>query len=148
MSELFNALRNTGLPVGLITNGASDIQRTKLDALGIEDWFNVIVVSGEVGKAKPDASIFEVALNELGLEPHDVWHIGDNLEADVAGAKAAGLTAVWLNRSGRLRRESDTEPHIEIRTLSQLLKEFPILASGTGPESLERATKKEEENRR
>ena len=87
----------------------------------MEYWFDVVVISGEVGFAKPDASIFRLALNKLPVEPENVWHVGDSLTTDVAGAKAAGLTAVWLNRSGLVRRESDPEPDLEIRSLSNLM---------------------------
>jgi len=108
------------LPLALITNGASDTQRDKLRVLGIEDQFHAVVISGEVGLLKPDASIFNLALDRLGVSPESVWHAGDNLMTDVAGAKAAGLTAVWLNRSGVVRQEGDPEPDYEIASLASL----------------------------
>ncbi len=66
--------------------------------LGIEQMFDVVVISGEVGVAKPDASVFAFALHKLGVEKENAWHVGDSLRTDVAGALGAGLTAVWLNR--------------------------------------------------
>jgi HAD superfamily hydrolase (TIGR01549 family) len=118
--ELFASAKRARVPLALITNGASDTQRDKLRVLDLEHWFDVIVISGEVGIAKPDASVFDLALNKLPVERENVWHVGDSLTADVAGAKAAGLTAVWINRSGRVRSESDPEPDLEIRSLSNL----------------------------
>jgi putative hydrolase of the HAD superfamily len=118
--ELFAAAKRARVPLALITNGASDTQREKLRVLGIEHWFEVVVISGEVGIAKPDPSAFDLALNKLLVERENVWHVGDSLTTDVAGAKAAGLTAVWINRSGRVRREGDPEPDLEIRSLSNL----------------------------
>ncbi len=109
------------VPLALITNGASDTQRDKLRALGIESWFDNIVISGEVGAAKPASTIFELALGNLTVDKEAVWHIGDNLATDVAGANAAGLTSIWLNRTGVLRTEDDPEPDIEIRLLSDLI---------------------------
>ncbi len=106
--------------IALVTNGASDTQRANLRVLGIERYFEAIVISGEVGVAKPDRRIFGMALRELGVEPENVWHIGDDLRTDVAGAHAAGLTAVWLNRSGRLWSEGDPEGNYEIRSLTAL----------------------------
>jgi|SRR3990172_2563967 len=104
----------------LITNGASDTQREALRVLGIEHYFGAVIISGEVGIAKPDASVFRLALDKLGVEPEAVWHVGDSLRNDVAGAKAASLAAVWLNRSGIPRREADPKPDYEIRSLAEL----------------------------
>ncbi len=119
--ELFTELRRARLPLALITNGASDAQRGKLRALGIEHWFDAVVISGEVGIAKPDTSVFNLALDKLAVERENVWHVGDSLTTDVAGAKAAGLTAVWLNRRGLSRREGDPEPDVESRSLSNVM---------------------------
>ncbi|MCY3647733.1 MAG: HAD family hydrolase [Chloroflexi bacterium] len=127
--EFLEAAREAGLPLALITNGPTDLQRSKLGTLGIDHWFGVVAISGEVGVAKPDPAIFEHALLGMGLEREGVWHVGDNLATDVAGARAAGLTAVWINRTGAPRRESDPEPDLEITSLSELL---PFLAGSGG----------------
>lgn len=126
--DLLEAARAAGVPLAIITNGPSDTQRTKVAALGIEPWFRTVVISGEVGVAKPETAIFEAALRGLGVEEQGAWHVGDNLGTDVAGANAAGLTSVWLNRRGALRAASHPEPDVEIRSLSELI---PLLA-GTG----------------
>lgn len=118
--DLFAWAKRAGVRLALITNGASDSQRHKLRALQIERQFDAIVISGDIGIAKPDPSIFDVALGKLAVRRQYVWHVGDDLMTDVAGAKAAGLTAVWLNRTGRSRREIDPEPDVEITTLSNL----------------------------
>lgn len=118
--ELLDFVDELDLPVALVTNGASDVQREKLDVLGIEDRFVAVVVSGELGAAKPDALPFETALSALGTSPSDTWHVGDNLSKDVAGARGAGLVAVWLNRSGRPRDAGAPEPDLEIRSMHQL----------------------------
>jgi len=120
VQELFTLVQ-TRLPLALITNGASDTQRENLRVLGIEDQFRAIVISGEVGVAKPDASVFRLALDKLGVEPENVWHVGDNLRTDVAGAKAASLIAVWLNRGGLTWKEGDPKPDLEIRSLTELV---------------------------
>lgn len=120
VTDTLDILMQAGLQMALITNGPSDLQRIKLEVLELERWFCAIVISGEVGIAKPDASIFAIAMRKMRAQPKDVWHIGDNPDTDVAGARAAGLTAVWLNREGIARRESDPEPHFEIGTLASL----------------------------
>jgi putative hydrolase of the HAD superfamily len=102
------------MPLVLITNGASDVQRRKLVATGIEPRFAAVRVSGELGTPKPRASIFLRAAELLGIEPGGVLHVGDSLEADVGGAIGAGMTGVWLNRDGRKRTASDPEPHHEL----------------------------------
>jgi putative hydrolase of the HAD superfamily len=122
--ELLAAATRFGLRLALITNGASDTQRDKLQALGIETSFDVIVISGEVGIAKPDAYPFELALSQLALPPERVWHIGDNLVTDVSGAKAASLRAVWVNRNGRPRQASEPVPDVEIKSLCDLIGEL------------------------
>lgn len=123
--DLVAAAKGARIPLALITNGASDTQRDKLAALDVGHWFETIVISAEVGLAKPDPRIFEVALEALAVERDAVWHVGDSLASDVAGARATGLTAVWLNRGGRARTEDDPEPDIEIRSLSELV---PLLS--------------------
>jgi putative hydrolase of the HAD superfamily len=107
--------------LAIVTNGARDSQRQKLRTVGIEAAFRVVIVSAEVGLAKPDPRIFDLALRQLGVSADAAWHIGDSLANDVAGAKAASLTAVWLNRSGTPRTSTDPEPDEEIRSLDQLL---------------------------
>ncbi len=116
---LFSVL-GSKVAFALITNGASDTQREALQVLGIEDYFGAVVISGEVGAAKPDAPVFRLALELLGIEPEAAWHVGDNLLTDVAGAKASNLTAVWLNRAGTPRAERDPQPDHEIRSLFEL----------------------------
>jgi FMN phosphatase YigB (HAD superfamily) len=55
------------------------------------------VFSDEIGIRKPEARIFETALGHLGLAPSEVVHVGDDLVADVAGAKRLGMRAVWFD---------------------------------------------------
>lgn len=115
-----DALRSEGHRLALITNGASDVQRARLAALGMEGWFDVVVISAEVGAVKPAATVFDLAAAGLGVGGRDLWHVGDTLATDVAGALAAGHTAVWLNRRGASRRPEDPAPHVELTTLRDL----------------------------
>jgi putative hydrolase of the HAD superfamily len=90
--------------LALVTNGASCWQREKLRASALADRFDVIVVSGELGTAKPDPAVYAHALRALGAEPGDAAMAGDSLRNDVDGALAAGLgAAIWVNRDGRPR---------------------------------------------
>lgn len=84
---------------GLVTNGASCLQREKLLSSGLADRFQSVTVSAELGIGKPDIRIFEHSLMKLGIAAHEAIMIGDNLTGDVAGAVAAGMQAIWINRS-------------------------------------------------
>ncbi len=85
-----------GRPVGLVTNGPSDIQRIKLDGAGLTDAFDAVVISGEVGTGKPSPEVFGHVLDRLGVQPARAAMVGDSWERDVIGALGAGMTAVWL----------------------------------------------------
>ena len=106
-------------PLGLITNGPSEHQRSRIEPLGLDRYFEAIAVSGELGVRKPDPAIFRHVLRALSVTPAAAVYVGDSLEADVAGAKAAGMAAVWLNRDGRAV-SGDHEPDAEIATLAEL----------------------------
>jgi phosphoserine phosphatase len=105
--------------LALVTNGASCWQREKLMASGLADRFEVVVVSGELGTAKPDPAVYAHALHALGAEPGDAVMVGDSLRNDVDGALAAGLRAVWVNRDGRPRPQ-DRPDLREIAGLGEL----------------------------
>ena len=107
--------------LALITNGASDTQRAALRALDLERRFDAVVISGEVGVAKPDPAAFQLVCGELGTDPAATWHVGDNLITDIAGAKAAGLVAVWLNRRRMVPPSGLIEPDLEIGSLDDLM---------------------------
>ena len=89
-----------GHQVGLITNGPGEEQRQKLARTGLEAHFESVTVSGEIGVAKPDRGIFETALASLGVGAEEAVFVGNNFQADVVGARGAGLDAVWLRSPG------------------------------------------------
>jgi putative hydrolase of the HAD superfamily len=71
-----------------------------LDRIGIGEQVDGVVTSAGAGAAKPDPAIFRVALARVGVRAAQALHIGDSLVEDVAGARAAGVGAVWLDRTG------------------------------------------------
>jgi putative hydrolase of the HAD superfamily len=93
-------LRAAGLHVAVVSNSDGPHQRAKLAAAGLEDAFDAVVVSGEVGVAKPAPEIFRHACTELGVTPAETVHVGDKLDTDARGARDAGLHGVWLDRAG------------------------------------------------
>ena len=96
-SEVLNRLQQQ-YQLGLITNGAPDIQRDKLTRSGLGTSFEVVVISGEVGVGKPDPGIFREALDRAGVSADAAVMIGNILDHDVAGAKGVGMRGVWVNR--------------------------------------------------
>lgn len=86
--------------LGVVTNGEGEPQRAKLAMIGLSGHFRVMVASGEAGVSKPDAEIFALACERLGVAQEQTAHVGDRLDLDAEGAAAAGLCGVWLDRHG------------------------------------------------
>lgn len=93
--RLIAALREE-YAVGLLTNGPTTAQRAKLAGLAWEDRFDVVAISGDLPAGKPDRRAFEALLADLGVEPGDAVYVGDQVEADVEGAQAAGMRAIHV----------------------------------------------------
>ncbi len=92
------ALRGRGLRLVLLTNGDRDLQRRKLAASGLLPLLDAVVISGMVGRGKPEPEIFWYAMERVRAGAADAVMVGDSAERDIAGARAAGLRAVWLRR--------------------------------------------------
>lgn len=86
--------------LGLLTNGAPDLQREKIDMCNLAHYFDAIVVSGELGIGKPDPAVFSSVLNDLAVSPQTAVMVGDSLKRDILGASRSGLKAIWINREG------------------------------------------------
>jgi putative hydrolase of the HAD superfamily len=84
-------------PVGLVTNGPSDIQRLKIRQTGLASLLSAVVISGEVGAGKPDPLVFQRALDQLDANPAEAVMVGDSWERDIQGALGAGMNAVWIS---------------------------------------------------
>jgi len=104
----------------MITNGASVWQRAKIERLNIEDYFDEIIVSGELGYHKPSKKIFEEMTRRTQVDESEIIYIGNNYMKDVVGAKESGWKAVWVKRNDEERDES--VPNFVINELSELLE--------------------------
>jgi len=93
--KTLETLRSSGKRLGIITNGPTEWQSRKIEAMGVATLFDAIVISGEEGVEKPDPRIFARALERCGVAPAEAIFVGDHPENDIQGAKAAGLTPVW-----------------------------------------------------
>lgn len=121
VAHTLESIQQLGIKLALVTNGATDTQRTKLQALELAGSFEVIAISGELGTAKPSAEIFEFVLDSAGVSATNTWHVGDKLSTDIEGARTAGIWAVWLNREGRQIEAHAAIPDQEIPSLDQLM---------------------------
>jgi HAD superfamily hydrolase (TIGR01549 family) len=120
VDDFLASLRDADIVTVLVSNSSMRSQLARLETVGLASWFDAVVISGEIGVAKPDAAIFEAALARVNVTTNDVWHVGDSLSTDIAGAIAAGIKSVWLNRAGRKRGPSDPAPTYEVPTLRGL----------------------------
>ena len=104
----------------LLTNGCPALQQEKLDGVPeIVPFFDEIIISGSFGKGKPDPSIFQYALDKLGVQPEESMMVGDKLTTDIRGALSTGIKSVWINRENKENSETYTPDH-EIKHLSEL----------------------------
>jgi putative hydrolase of the HAD superfamily len=109
-----------GVPLGLLTNGASCLQREKIAGSGLGDRFDAVIVSGDLGIGKPDPAIFLHAVERLGVDPKRAVMVGDSYDRDVVGALMAGLRAVWLRRGDPAEPAFGRPPAPRITSLDEL----------------------------
>lgn len=106
--------------MGIITNGFADLQMVRLERTGLASHFEHIIISEEVGIAKPDARIFAHALEKMGNpDKKRVLMVGDNPHSDILGGLNIGVETCWLNLNGE-ETPQDILPHHEVRSLDEL----------------------------
>ena len=123
--ELLDELRAAGWKIAVVTNG-SPSQQLKLDAAELTGLVDACCISEVEGVAKPQGEIFRRAAARCGCALDGAWMVGDNPEADIAGAVALGLKTVWLAR-GRTWAEQDYAPTAVAESLAAALR---IVSSG------------------
>ena len=99
-----------------LTNGNADIGLT-----GLADYFVRQISAADVQAAKPDPAMFLDAMRQQALEPQHILHIGDHAIHDIAGARAAGVASVWMNRAGQDWDQAEFSADYEVRDFNQLL---------------------------
>jgi len=104
--------------MAMVTNGMPCLQDIKLKKTGIGKYFGAVVISGEIGIGKPDARIFEAALEKVNGSAERAVMIGNSLERDVAGAHNAGIKAIWYNPD--TDNPGGIVPEVEIKRLGEL----------------------------
>ena len=114
--SILELAKENNAKLGIITNGPSEHQWSKITALGVESWINRenIIVSGDYGINKPDDRIFEIMKEKLQLPNDSLYYIGDSIENVVVGANNAGWKSIWINRyKQKLPKEVDIYKIVE-----------------------------------
>ncbi len=134
------ALKERGLALGLISNTGmtpGSTFRAYMGEAGILEPFDVLVFSNEARRAKPSMDIFRLALDALGAAPGASVHVGDDPTNDVAGAKAAGMRAIWIPRPEGSYGEFDrygapraAKPDATVEGLAQVVEAVEALDGG------------------
>lgn len=117
--DLLNALKGR-VKMGIITNGFTALQQARLERTGFLGVFDLLVISEQVGYAKPHPAIFDYALTRMGNPARErVLMVGDNPDSDILGGINAGLATCWLNAEGRTQPEG-INPTWQVTSLKEL----------------------------
>lgn len=120
--ETLKHFRGNNIMLALVTNGAAEVQRKKINRFGLEPLFDCIVIESEFGVGKPDRRVFEHALERIGVGTGESWMIGDDLARDVAGAQQLGIHSVWVDWQGKgLPAAAPARPDRVISRIAELV---------------------------
>ncbi len=124
--EVLEKIQELGIPMSIITNGITSVQKGRVVATGTSRFFSYVAIAEEMGFVKPDVRFFSETLRELeerGISPKRPLVVGDSLSSDIEGARRAGIDSVWINRYAMDIPETPSYTYT-IRKLEELL---PIL---------------------
>jgi putative hydrolase of the HAD superfamily len=124
-ADLLTALRPHARIV-IVTNNLLDEQQDKLEYCGLAGMVDALVASEDVGVSKPDPEIFRIALERAGVAADRAVMVGDSWVNDIAGARAAGVRAVWFNPE-RLPRPAEPGGVTEVHALEPASAIVPLL---------------------
>ncbi len=117
--ELVSALQGKA-KLGIITNGFTELQTVRLERTGLKSMFSALVISEEVGIAKPDAGIFEHAFQLMNYPPKEqILMVGDNPHSDILGGINAGIDTCWVNSKGDAA-PAEITPRYQVSSLAEL----------------------------
>ena len=98
--ELLKKIKERGIMTGIVSNNLLEEQMQKLRICNLQEHLDVLVISEEAGVSKPNARIYEIALERANVKSHETVMIGDAWENDIVGAQAAGIRTIWYNCYG------------------------------------------------
>jgi 2-haloacid dehalogenase len=115
--------------LGLATNGIPEVQRGRLGCSGLASCFRTVLISGEIGIAKPDPRFFLLGAERLGLPLSEVLCVGDVPTTDIRGARAAGMASCWVAAPGTVWPPGEPGPDYTIRDLRALVPLAPAIVN-------------------
>ena len=123
--EFLQSLKEANYIMSIVTNGLKEVQRRRLDRLQLTHFFDSIIVSDEIGVAKPNIEYFDVVYQSIPNPPNksETLIIGDGLKSDILGGKNFGISTCWI-KNGQTN-STDIQPDFEIEQvfeLNQILK--------------------------
>jgi len=120
--EAIDQFKARGVKLALVTNGAADTQRAKVERFELAHRFDHIQIEGEHGFGKPEERAYLHAMQALGVGPDETWMIGDNLEWEIEAPQRLGIYSIWMDVHGDgLPEGSTVKPDRIIRSLTELL---------------------------
>jgi putative hydrolase of the HAD superfamily len=120
--DAIDELKARGVKLALVTNGAAETQRAKVERFAFAHRFDHIQIEGEHGFGKPEERAYLHAMDALGVTASDTWMVGDNLEWEIVAPQRLGIYAIWMDVHGEgLPPGSTVKPDRIIRSLSELL---------------------------
>ena len=117
--ELLDYLTQRGYNLYILSNGFIEVQHKKLQSAGIEDYFERMVLSDEIGINKPDRRLFDYALEVTHSQAAETLMIGDNYDADILGAMQAGWGQIYFDRNHR--GITAQEPQHTVHSLKEVM---------------------------
>jgi putative hydrolase of the HAD superfamily len=119
--EMLAGLRERGIKLAMITNGASDMQRAKIEKFKLAQYFDNILIEGEFGCGKPDERVFYHTLEKLKVKPADAWMVGDDIRYDITPCRALGIFSVWVNgNSDTAHLAEGVRPDKTIKSIAEI----------------------------
>lgn len=113
-------LREMGYKIGIITNGSHDVQSRKIELLGLEEYTDEIIISGDIGVHKPNAEPFLLMSQQLEIPPQELMYVGDNPVNDVSGSRNAGYIPVWVKTTGHWCFDEVPRAEYEVETVEEM----------------------------
>ncbi len=123
VAEFLDYCKEKNIFIAILTNGRPKPQQAKIDALGLNKWFDDkhIFISGGIGYQKPDSMAFKYVENQFELNPEETWYVGDTYEADIVGASGAGWNTVWFNHRNKKCPE-ENRAKVTVKSIAELRK--------------------------
>jgi putative hydrolase of the HAD superfamily len=120
--DAIDALKALGVKLALVTNGAAETQRAKVERFALTHRFDHIQIEGEHGFGKPEERAYLHAMEALGVTAPETWMVGDNLEWEIEVPQRLGIYAIWMDAHGEgLPPDTTVKPDRIIRSLTELL---------------------------